>query len=309
MAIRPKSLQKGDTVGIIAPAGTPSRAALEKGINFLVSLGLNIKLGQYVFSEHGYLAGSDEERLEDLHSMFKNNEVKAVFCARGGYGTARIASMIDYELIKANPKIFWGYSDITFLHLAIYKECGMVTFHGPMIASDFGREGETDRDTQHAFQKIFKTEPYIFTEDQFPMESIIEGTASGEIVGGNLTLITSTLGTKYELETPGRILFIEEINEEPRAVDRMLNQLYMAGKLQSASGIIIGDFHNCLPDSEPSFGLEEVISHYLKQADKPALKGLKIGHCIPNFAIPLGARASFDTRRKTVFVEAGTSLA
>ncbi|MBT2755102.1 LD-carboxypeptidase [Mesobacillus foraminis] len=307
MSIKPVCLKKGDTVGIIAPAGPPRRDALARGVNFLEGRGLNIKLGRYVHSEHGYLSGTDEERLEDLHSMFRDKEIKAIFCARGGYGTARIASMIDYELLRSNPKIFWGYSDITFLHLAIMKQCEMVTFHGPMIASDFGRE-KVHSETEETFLQVFGAAPAIYTKEQLLLESIVEGSAAGSLTGGNLTLITSTLGTKFEIETDGRILFIEEINEEPRAVDRMLNQLYMAGKLEKASGMIVGDFHNCIPDSEPSFSVEEVVSHYLHLAGKPAIKGLKIGHCTPNIAIPLGSKAFIDTSRKVVFVENGTII-
>ncbi|HJV31751.1 MAG TPA: LD-carboxypeptidase, partial [Bacillales bacterium] len=140
MTIKPQRLNMGDTVGVIAPASPPDQEKLTQGIQFLEEFGLKVKLGKNLKKKFGYLAGTDRERLEDFHEMFADKDVKAVFCARGGYGTSRFASMIDYELIKKNPKIFWGYSDITFLHTAIYQETGLITFHGPMIASDLGEE-------------------------------------------------------------------------------------------------------------------------------------------------------------------------
>lgn len=302
--IKPRKLQKGDTVGVIAPAGTPQPEKLEKGLIFLSQLGLNIKLGNHVLSKQGYLAGTDEERVEDLHSMFRDEEISAIFCARGGYGTARIASMIDYQLIKDNPKIFWGYSDITFLHLAITQQTGLVTFHGPMIASDLG-EDEVDLITKQSFCQLFAPGPIEYTEEVSSLEAIVSGMAVGPIVGGNLSLITSSLGTRFEIDTNGKILFIEEINEQPRVIDRMLNQLHMAGKLQSTAGIVLGDFNHCVAESGPSLTLEEVINHYVKLSNRPTLRGLKIGHCSPNFAVPINVNAMLDTNKKYLYVESG----
>ncbi|MBM4763414.1 LD-carboxypeptidase [Bacillus sp. B15-48] len=303
--MKPKKLKKGDTVGIIAPAGTPQREKLEKGVEFLREVGLKTKLGRHIYRKNGYLAGSDEERVEDLHSMFADSEVKAIFCARGGYGTARIAERIDYELIKKNPKIFWGYSDITFLHLAIQKRTGLVTFHGPMIASDYGSD-EIDSLTKNSLKQLFEPNPLQYSTEQSPLETVVDGVAFGPLIGGNLTLITSTLGTSFEIDTNGKILLIEEINEEPRAIDRMFNQLSMAGKLEGAAGILLGDFHHCISESPASFELEEVLEHYIKRVNKPTLAGLKIGHCQPNLAVPLGVNAILDSRQQQLIVENGT---
>lgn len=301
--MKPFQLKQGDTVGVVAPASPPNLENLRRGIQFLTKLGLTVKVGKNVAKRNGYLAGSDQERLEDLHQMFLDKEVKAIICACGGYGTARIAAKIDYKMIQNNPKIFWGYSDITFLHTALRQEAGLVTFHGPMLGSDIGRE-DTHPLSKVSFFQLFQPLPLSYTEELSPLEVLVNGTASGPLVGGNLSLLVSTLGTRFEIDTKDKLLFIEEVNEEPRVIDRMLNQLYMAGKLSAAAGILIGDFHECLPRNL-SLTLDEVIDHYLKLAKKPAIKGLQIGHCNPHIAIPLGAQATLDTVEKSIIIEPG----
>jgi muramoyltetrapeptide carboxypeptidase len=305
MTIRkPNRLKKGDTVGVIAPASPPNQENLDRGIAFLQEIGLSVKVGKAVGEKYGYLAGTDHERLNDLHDMFLDTEVKAIICASGGYGTARIAPNIDFEIVKKNPKILWGYSDITFLHTAIRQETGLVTFHGPMLGSDIGKE-ETHPLSKEGFQQLFEPKELIYSDELSPLETIVPGHAQGELVGGNLSLIVSTLGTPYEMDTNGKILLIEDINEEPRSVDRMLNQLKMAGKLDSVSGIVVGDFCDCDSKREFTLTLDEVISHYVKSANRPALKGFHIGHCNPHISVPLGVSASFSTDEKRLVVESG----
>ncbi len=304
MLIKPKRLNKGDTVGIIAPASPPNKENLKRSFPFLEELGLKIKVGKHVYDEHGYLAGSDEKRLADLHGMFADEEVKAIICAGGGYGTGRIASQIDYNLIKNNPKIFWGYSDITFLHTAIRQKTGLVTFHGPMLASDIGKE-DVHPLSKECFKQLFEPVIVQYTDEISPLEALVDGSVSGDITGGNLTLIASTIGTPFEIDTKEKLLLIEDINEEPRSIDRMLNQLHMAGKLNDAAGFIIGDFHNCVPERELSLTLEEVIEHYMQLANKPALKGFNFGHCSPHISIPLGVKAVLDTESKQLTIESG----
>ncbi|MEH7109242.1 S66 peptidase family protein [Bacillus sp. JJ1764] len=302
--IKPVRLQRGDLVGVITPAGPIELEKLELGIAFLKEQGLKVKMGNSVGRSYGYLGGTDAERLEDLHQMFRDPEIKGIFCARGGYGTARFASQIDYGLIKNNPKIFWGYSDITFLHTAINQHTGLCTFHGPMIGSDLGRESVHPVSKQ-CFSQLFEPKEFIYTEELSPLEVVVEGYAEGPIVGGNLTLAISTMGTKFEIDTTGKLFLIEDINEEPRAVDRMLNQLLLSGKLQAASGIIIGDFCNCTSRSDQSLTLDEVINYYVRLAGKPAIKGFKIGHCNPNIAIPLGVHATLNTSKKKLTIKNG----
>ncbi|MEH7389528.1 LD-carboxypeptidase [Bacillus sp. JJ1503] len=304
MLIKPRALKAGDTIGIIAPASPPNQENLYRSFAFIEDLGLKIKLGKHVYDQYGYLAGKDEDRLADLHMMFADNDVKAIICAGGGYGTGRIASHIDYELIKSNPKIFWGYSDITFLHTAIRKLAGLVTFHGPMLASDIGKV-DADPLSKEYFKQLFNPTEIQYNEEISPLETLIEGKANGEITGGNLSLIASTIGTPFEIDTKGKLLLIEDINEEPRSIDRMLNQLHMAGKLYDAAGLIIGDFNNCVPERELSLSLDEVIHHYALLANKPAIKGFRFGHCSPHISIPLGVNAELDTANKQLIIESG----
>lgn len=304
MSIKPTRLKKGDTVAVIAPASPPNKENLKRGLKFVEDLGLNYKLGKSLYSEYGYLAGNDEARLADLNEMFLDDEIKAIICAGGGYGTARIASAIDYDAIKNNPKIFWGYSDITFLHTAIRQQTGLITFHGPMLASDIGKE-EADQISKDTFKQLFAPAELNYDSTISQIEELVPGSAEGTLVGGNLSLLSSSMGTPFEINTEGKILLIEDINEEPRAVDRMLNQLYMAGKLQESAGIIIGDFNNCVPERELSLSLEEVIDHYIQLAGRPALQGFKMGHCSPHIGVPLGAPATMNTKEKTLYIESG----
>lgn len=304
--MKPLRLKKGDTVGVIAPASPPKQEKLKRALPFLEEeLGLKVKLGKYVDAPYGYLASKDVEKLEDLHAMFQDDEVKAIFCACGGFGTARIASNIDYDIIKNNPKIFWGYSDITFLHQAFYQQAGLTSFHGPMLSSDIGLDSIHPLSKAY-FQQLFDPTEIVYTEELSPLEVMNEGVATGELVGGNLTLLVSSLGTPFELQTKGKILFFEDIDEQPYKVDRMLNQLKMAGKFADAEGIVIGDFHNCMPDEgKASLTLEEVISQHVKDAGKPTMSGFQFGHCSPNIAIPHGAKAELNTYNKTLIIQAG----
>ncbi|MBS4192581.1 LD-carboxypeptidase [Bacillus sp. FJAT-49705] len=304
MLMKPQRLRKGDAIGIIAPASPPNQENLKRSLSFLEELGLEVKIGNHVYDQYGYLAGNDEDRLIDLHSMFMDKEVKAIICAGGGYGTGRIASNIDYEMIKHNPKIFWGYSDITFLHTAIHGQTGLVTFHGPMLASDIGKEDVHPLSKEY-FKQLFEPTSIQYTNEISPLETLIEGEANGRITGGNLSLIASTIGTPFEIDTKGALLLIEDINEEPRSIDRMLNQLHMAGKLYDAAGLIIGDFNNCVPERELSLSLDEVIDHYTQLANKPAMKGFKFGHCSPHVSIPLGVQAEMNTEKKQLIIGSG----
>ena len=295
----PVKLSPGDLIGITAPASFCDPVEMIKGTEYFTQMGLRVEIGQSVFRQYGYLAGSDEERAKELNDMFQNPEIKAIICARGGYGTARIADLLDYDRIFQNPKIFWGFSDITFLHQAIYKNTGLVTFHGPMLSAL--NEKSIHPLTLAGFQQLFTPTAMEYSEDISKLTSLVEGTASGALVGGNLSLIVSSLGTPYEIDTRNKLLFIEEICEEPYRIDRMLGQLLQAGKLSEASGIIVGNFHACEPNSDKSsFTCEEVITHYLKKADRPALAGFDIGHCSPNIAIPLGLEAELSTAKKTL---------
>lgn len=305
MMMKPSKLKKGDKVGVIAPASPPKSEPLKKGIRFLEELGLKVKVGNSVHKKYGYLAGNDTERIEDIHKMFSDQDVKAIFCACGGFGTGRIVSRLNFELIRQNPKIFWGYSDITFLHTAIHQQTGLVTFHGPMLSSDIGLE-DVHEASKESFRQLFQTGDIDYTHDITKLETVSEGIATGPVIGGNLTLLVSTLGTPFEVNTKGKIFFIEDIDEEPYQVDRMLNQLKMANKFKDVSGIIIGDFKNCEPKKrERSLTLDEVLTEHIASTGKPALKGFNIGHSSPNIAIPVGSIGTMNTFEHSFKIESG----
>lgn len=301
--IKPKKLKLGDTIGIVAPGSPTTEEKVEKAYEKLKEMGFKVKLGKSCYSKYGYLAGRDELRAEDLNSMFRDTEVDGIICLRGGYGTIRILELLDYNLIRANPKVFVGYSDITAIHIAINQISNLVTFHGPMAASDLA--GDISK---FSLESLFNS---ILHEDfdgnlKNPTEELITingGVAEGQIIGGNLSLIASTIGTPYEIDTKGKILFIEEIGEEPYRIDRMLNQLKLSNKLQEAEGIILGNFSNCMPeDPDMSLTLEEVIDDLIRPLNKPTLYNLQAGHCDPNITIPFGVRVRLNADRKEIVV-------
>lgn len=305
MKIRPQRLQKGDTIGIIAPSSPPNQENLERSLAFLEQLGLKWKFGQHVLNVHGYLAGTDEERLQDLHDMFADPTIKGIICAGGGYGSARYTDKIDLQLMKENPKVLWGFSDITFLHTAMGLYSNLVTFHGPMLASCVGKDTFHELSAK-MFQQLFEPMELHYTEAISPLETITAGIAQGELVGGNLSLLASGIGTKFEVDTKGKLLFIEDVGEEPYKVDGLLNQLRMAGKLKDAVGIVIGDFSDAEPKKrKETLTLDEVFADYTANLGIPVVKGFKIGHCQPHFAIPLGVGAKLDADNKTLTILPG----
>ncbi|MBD8036139.1 LD-carboxypeptidase [Solibacillus sp. A46] len=305
MRQKPKRLKKGDTVGIISPSGPYRDGQLEKALPFLESLGLNYKLGENCDKRWGYLAGSDEERLSDLHTMFSDPDIAGIICARGGYGAARITDKIDFELLNNNPKILWGYSDITFLHTAIGQKNNIVTFHGPMLASDVAGEDFAPLSAK-MFEQLFEPTELVYEESISQLHILSEGIATAEIVGGNLSLLTNSLGTAFEIDTTGKLLFIEDIGEEPYRVDCMLNQLRHAKKLDHLAGVVIGDFADAASTGDkPTLTLDEVFDDYFYRKPYPVMKGFKIGHCQPHFAIPLGVEATLNTKEKTLRIMPG----
>ncbi|MFP7479810.1 LD-carboxypeptidase [Terribacillus saccharophilus] len=299
--------KKGDTIGIVSPAGPIKREELEQGIKIVEALGLHVKLGKHVYDKNGYLAGTDSDRAADLNDMFKDDEVKGIICSRGGYGSGRIVEMLDYEAIKENPKVLLGYSDITYLHTVIRQRTGLITFHGPMVAHDMG-ESDFAKLSYDLLQQFFTPQDVVYTTAISPLEAIVHGKAAGALVGGNLSLLTSTLGTPDEIDTKGKLLLLEDVSEPPYKIDSMLNQLKMAGKLEQAAGILIGDFTDCeSKDPETSLSFDQVLVDYLTDLEKPVLKGFRIGHCNPNITVPLGTEATMDTKTKTLRVEAGVT--
>ncbi|MFJ8263519.1 LD-carboxypeptidase [Rummeliibacillus sp. NPDC094406] len=304
MKRRPPRLQKGDTVGIIAPSSPPNIERLTKSLGFLEELGLRYVLGNTIQLNNHYLAGTDEQRAKDLQEMIEDPTIKAIFCASAGFGAARIADKIDYLLLEENPKIFWGFSDITFLHNAIGMYSDIVTFHGPTLSS-IGRDDVTER-SKRMFKQLFQPAEIHYDESISPLTTICGGAARGEITGGNLTLIANSLGTKFEIDTKGKILLIEDIGLEPAQIDGLLNQLRQARKFEQVKGIVIGEFTEINPrEYEDSPTLEELFESYFKDLNIPVVSGFKIGHCEPNVGIPLGVDVILDAENKDLAILPG----
>lgn len=308
--IKPKALKKGDTIGVVAPSSPASPEKVKLALEQLQALGFNVVMGKSCYQNHGYLAGKDEVRAEDLNSMFRNKDIEGIICLRGGYGSIKIVNRLDLEMIGNNPKVFVGYSDITVLHLAFNQRCNLITFHGPMAASDIA--GGLDNFSMEYFIKaIMETQPMGILKNplDFETRSLVEGVAKGEIVGGNLALVSATMGTPYEVDTKGKLLFLEDIGEEPYRVDRMLTQLALGGKLEDAEGIILGDWNNCDPakDNE-SLGLMEVFEEIVVPLQKPTIYNLKAGHCTPKLTIPFGVKATLDASEGIIIIEEAATV-
>lgn len=301
---KPNKLSKGDMIGVVAPASIPNKEQAIHAGEKLKDLGFKVKFGDSLTRQWGYFAGTDEERAMEINNMFADENISAIFCICGGYGSPRIADKLDYELIKVNPKIFWGYSDITYIHIAINQRAQLMTMHGPMLSSDIGKNS-VDSMTLKNLDLLLEPKRIHYTESISPLMSYVDGTVKGRLVGGNLTLLVNTLGTPYEVDTKDKLFFIEETEEEPYQIDRMLNQLKLAGKFSDAAGILLCDFNECVSkNNEPSFLLEELFQHHIVPAGKPTIGGLKVGHCSPNIALPMGAMAQLDTHKKTLDIEA-----
>ncbi|GFN24213.1 S66 peptidase family protein [Thermanaeromonas sp. C210] len=295
--LKPRPLEPGDSIGIVAPAGPLwDEAYLLRGIERLQSWGFRVVLNRPLQAGEGYLAGSDEERLAELEAMFASPEIKALICLRGGYGSLRLLPHLHYALIRSHPKIFVGYSDITALHLAIVQEAGLVVFHGPMIYPELG--GHLTSYTKTSLLSMLTGSPGSFTVRPLPGKALAvsPGRARGRLIGGNLSLLVSTLGTPFEIDTRGAILFWEEVDEPAYRVDRMLTQLRLAGKLSAAAGIAVGECIGC-------GDLEELLRDRLAPLGIPCLYGLPCGHGTDIATLPLGVYATLDADQGYLRIE------
>jgi muramoyltetrapeptide carboxypeptidase len=294
--IRPKNLQPGDLLGVVAPAGPVEAEALEKGIKALKKLGFQLLVGEHVLARDRFLGGSDEERAEDLIAMFENPEVKGIICARGGYGVNRILHRITPRLVRKNPKMVIGASDITFLLLHLVQRCGLVGFHGPMVAANFGN---------HSMKASKKQFVDLLTGKQdgkklvFAKAKVLHpGKAKGILTGGCLTLLCRSLGTPYEVDTRDKILFMEDVNEAPYRIDGMLWQLQKAGKFKDVRGILFGEMVGCHPASKKEGTLEHIYSDVFSELNIPILSGLPIGHGKEMWTLPIGLPVALDSGAK-----------
>jgi len=306
--IKPPRLKPGDTLGLISPGSYISEDELKESKNNLEKLGYNVFFTEKILSRYGYLAGTDEERADEVNSMFANKKINGIVCTRGGYGCARILPLLNYELIKNNPKVLIGYSDITALLNGIYSKTGLVTFHGPVGISSFNEFSVTyfDEMLVHPFKDLILISAKEENEiDENKVITIVSGKAVGELVGGNLSLVNSLIGTKYDFNGEGKIIFLEEIGEEPYRIDRMLTQLIQSGKFDKAAGIAMGVFKDCGPkEKDPSFSksfsLLEVLFDRLANLNIPVIYGLSFGHIKNKFTLPIGIKAELDTINQTI---------
>ncbi len=302
--VKPKRLKKGDLIGIISPASAPDELfKIEKGVKYLEGLGYKVKVGKNVQQNHGYLAGTDEQRIEDLHDMFKNKEVKAIVCSRGGYGTPRLLDKIDYKLIAKNPKIFVGYSDITALQMAFLQRTGLITFSGPMLAVDL--YNSISPYTEEIFWRLITSNKKLGKVEQpgdEKVSALVKGTAKGRLVGGNLATFLSIAGTTYFPDIKNKILLLEEISEAPYRVDRMLSQLKLMGVFNKISGLILGAFTECVEQNpeKKTLGIGEVIADYFYKLKIPVIYNFSYGHILNKITIPFGGTIRVNASRGIV---------
>lgn len=294
--ILPPVLNANSKIAITAPASPTSMYEVRHSLRFFKSLGMDVEIGNTIKEQRNryrYLSAPDEIRAEEFMEFVKRDDIDAISFARGGYGVMRILHLLDFDKIRSNPKIYVGYSDMTALLYAIYKITGIVTFHGPVASSKY------DYFTKQHFKKILTNYEVKLSNNHSGMIVVNKGEAKGELAGGNLTMISSTLGTDYEIDTEGKILFIEDVSEDAYKIDRMLTQLRLSGKLHQAAAIVFGDFKN-LNVRRPFFPnrgytIREVVDQIVKPVGVPTVIGLPFGHTKSKMTLPLGITGSLDT--------------
>lgn len=293
-ALRPEG-----TIALIAPAG-PAALDVEKAEQWMRNRGYGLRIYPGVYERDGYLAGSDKTRLADLHAAFADPDIDAIFCLRGGYGTPRLLDSLDFGLLRANPKPFVGYSDITALHLAINRYAGFVTFHGPMLNADL--LGDKQPPTESSLFSLLRGQLGAGSElahpVAFPLTTLEPGIARGRLQGGNLSMIAALMGTPFEIDAQGIILFIEDVNEPIYRIDRLLTHLRLAGKLAQVAGVLVGDVAGV-----DSMALERLLKQTFAPLGVPVLSGWRSGHCDPNLTLPLGALVRLDAGEQRVVLE------
>ena len=302
--IRPVRLKKGDKIALVTPGSYITEEEKQESIDNIRNLGFNVDYSDRLMQKNGYFSATDEERAADLNEMFERKDIQGLMCARGGYGCARILPYLDFDLIRNNPKPFIGFSDVTALHFAIYKYSRLITFHGPVGVSTFSRFSVNN------FINVLvePNENLKLVNSQsdnnyniYGITTISEGTAEGELIGGNLSIVTSLIGTDYDVDFKNKIVFLEEFIEEPYRIDRMLTQMLQAGKFNNAAGIALGIFKMCESDEtnpsfKNSFNLMEVLKDRLGNLGIPVVYGLSFGHVVDKFILPVGVKVELNTK-------------
>lgn len=294
-------LRKGDTVGLVSPSSAVNeRLALQLAQEAMEALGFRVRTGAHYGGRYGHLAGTDAERAGDLNAMFGDHEVKAIVCVRGGSGAARLLPLLDYALIRRNPKVLLGYSDITALHCAIHAKTGLVTFHGPVGTASWNRFNVDQFERLFFRRELMQYQNSRDAGDELVprrnrTQALRGGKAQGELVGGNLTVLTALAGTPYLPDFSGRILFLEDVGEAPYRIDRMFSTLKLMGALDKVAGIIFGDCSDCNPgDGYGSLTLDQIFDDHILPLEIPAYRGAMIGHIREQFIVPVGGRVEMD---------------
>jgi muramoyltetrapeptide carboxypeptidase len=307
--VKPPRLRKGSLIGIVAPASAPSNEEkIEKGTAYLERLGYRVKTGEHIRAAHGYLAGTDKERAEDFNNMVRDKEVKAIFSIRGGYGTPRLLQMVDYKALKNNPKIIVGYSDITALQLAIFCKIGLVTFSGPMTGVEMCKEMNPYTE-EHFWRLLTSTKKIgvLKNPDDEPIKILKHGNTRGRILGGNLSLLTCLLGTAFQPSMRNTILFLEDVEEAPHRVDRMLAHLFNAGVLKSLSALVFGRFTECNPSdpNEPHLTIDQIQEEYADKINCPVIANFQYGHIPRKLTLPFGLQTALETKKHRIEILEG----
>lgn len=295
MIIRPAKIPAGGTIGVVGPGGPVKIERLNAGVAYLEKRGYRVILGKHVRDARGYLAGKDVDRAEDINRMMRSPEIDALFCSRGGYGSPRLLDLLDFEAFATNPKVFVGYSDITALQLALFKRTGLISFSGPMVGVEMGL-GIAEFTEKHFWSVVTtSTDSGKLTSLDGSLQCLADGVAEGRLIGGNLSMLCSLIGTPYLPDLAGAILIIEDIAENPYRIDRKLMQLRLAGLLQKVSGLILGQFTDCNSDSEgEDLNLEELVTGVTSDLNIPIVTGFPFGHEENKYTIPLGVRARLN---------------
>ncbi len=299
--IYPKKLKKGDTVGIICTSSPISENRVSQCKEALEGLGYQVKLADNLGKKYGgYMAGDAISRGKAFNAMFSDKDVNAIFCARGGFASSGMLPFIDFEIVKKNPKIFVGYSDVTNLHVVLNQICNLVTFHGPMVSSNIVEHFDSYT-SESFFHCIDMPEKYeLKNPPGMDFQVMQEGTATGTLTGGNLALLSATIGTSYEIDTKGKILFIEEIKEAVPRIERYFTHLAHSGKLNDAAGLILGRFLDCRNENDPSYGYLELLKDFFKGLGKPILYDIQAGHGHPTATLPMGATCTMNTFKRSI---------
>ncbi|NWL88681.1 LD-carboxypeptidase [Paenibacillus sp. 79R4] len=300
MPIRPPILQKGDTVGIVTLGSPLAANIIDERIEFLKAMGLNVRLGQYVYAQDGFLAGTDEQRASDLMMMFQDEQVRMILPTRGGTGVAGILPYLDYNVIQNHPKIITGYSDITVLLNVLYEIVDLITFHSLLLIDFNSGTPNYNFDQFFSATSLYSLTRPILNPPGMPLISRVPGNVTGPLVGGNLTSFVDTLGTPYEIDTRGKILVLEETHEPTNTVYRYLNHLKLAGKFHDCIGIIMGECTGCQAAYGKSY--EDIIEEFIVPLGKPLITNLATGHGVYKAALPIGATVNLDSINSSITV-------